>query len=68
MPARHRIGWGASFCGEHDLDRTNYLERQGIKVIRFENQAIHDNIDFVVEIIRQNLRQTIPAKPERNVQ
>ncbi len=58
----------AANTGAYDLERTNYLERQRIKVIRFENQAVHDNIDFVLEIIRENLRQMSKQKPAGNVQ
>ncbi|HYR44595.1 MAG TPA: DUF559 domain-containing protein [Terriglobia bacterium] len=53
---------------EYDTERTKYLETRGIKVIRFENQAVHDNIDLVLEIIRQNFGQSTPTKPEDNVQ
>ena len=52
----------------YDTDRTNYLERQGIKVIRFENRTVHHDIELVLEIIRENLRQMSKQKPEGHVQ
>jgi very-short-patch-repair endonuclease len=45
---------------EQEAQRTKYLEALGIKVIRFENRAVHRDIEFVLEIIRENLRQRIP--------
>jgi len=45
---------------EYEANRTKYLESHGIKVIRFENRAVHDQIEFVLETIRENLRQKIP--------
>ena len=52
----------------YDTERTNYLERQGIKVIRFENRTVHHDIELVLEIIRENLRQMSKQKPEGHVQ
>ena len=38
-----------------DNIRTSFLNSKGIKVIRFENRLIWDNIDYVLEIIEQEL-------------
>ena len=38
-----------------DSIRTSFLNSKGIKVIRFENRLIWDNIDGVIEIIEQEL-------------
>ena len=38
-----------------DNIRTSFLNSKGIKVIRFENRLIWDNIDCVLEIIEQEL-------------
>ena len=38
-----------------DNIRTSFLNSKGIKVIRFENRLIWDNIDGVIEIIEQEL-------------
>jgi very-short-patch-repair endonuclease len=36
--------------------RTAYLESQGLKVIRFENREIAEDLDFVMERIEEELR------------
>ena len=40
---------------EYEEERTKYLESQGLKVIRFENLEIYDNIEGVLEEIQGNL-------------
>lgn len=40
----------------YDLIRDRYLESEGIKVLRFANNIIFNNMDFVLETIRQNLK------------
>jgi very-short-patch-repair endonuclease len=50
----------AANVDEYEVERTRYLEGQGIRVMRFENRAIHHDIEFVLETIRENLRETIP--------
>ncbi len=39
-----------------DKDRTNYLKQNSIKVIRFWNNEIRDNLDGVLERIMEELR------------
>ena len=41
---------------EYDQLRTEYLEKAGLRIIRFENQDVRDNIEFVLEAIRENLQ------------
>jgi len=41
---------------EYERQRTEYLEKAGLKVIRFENRDVRDNIEFVLETIKQNLQ------------
>jgi very-short-patch-repair endonuclease len=48
----------------YENERTTYLEGLGLTVIRFENQAIHDDIDLVLECIREALRKA-PPRPQR---
>ena len=50
---------------EYDQQRTEYLERAGLKVIRFENRDVRDNIEFVLQTIKQHLRPnwTTPSAP-----
>jgi very-short-patch-repair endonuclease len=40
----------------YEEERTKYLEAQGLKVIRFENRDVFENLDGVLETIRQNLQ------------
>src|SRR5690606_448533 len=37
---------------EYDKKRTNYLERQGYKVIRFENKMVFDYLPSILKEIR----------------
>ena len=41
---------------EYETERTKYLERMGLKVIRFENKDVFENLEFVVQVIRENLQ------------
>ncbi len=40
---------------EKDASRTEYLNRLNIRVLRFENRWIFENLEGVLETIRQNL-------------
>ena len=40
----------------YEAARTKYLESMGLRVIRFENKELLENIDGVLETIRQNLK------------
>ncbi len=42
---------------EHDQERTNYLESVGIKVIRFWNGEIKNNLAGVMEKIKEELER-----------
>ena len=46
----------AANAAEYDQQRTEYLEKTGLKVIRFENKDVKDNIEFVLETINQSLQ------------
>ena len=39
-------------ANEYEKRRTRYLEEVGLRVIRFENQAVYKNLEFVLETIR----------------
>ncbi len=41
---------------EKDDLRTQQLETIGLKVIRFENKSVFDNLDWVLEEIRSNFK------------
>lgn len=47
---------------QYDLSRSEYLNSFGIKVIKFENKEIFENIEIVSEIIKSNFR-TLPPLP-----
>ena len=39
----------------HEVERTKYFERLGIKIVRFENRLIYEALEAVLETIRQEL-------------
>jgi very-short-patch-repair endonuclease len=41
---------------EYEAERTKFLEGQGLKVIRFENKDLRENIDGVLQTIRENFK------------
>lgn len=41
---------------EADLERTEYLNRLNIRVLRFENRWIFENLESVLEEIRRNFK------------
>jgi len=45
---------------EYDADRTRFLENLGYRVLRFWNNDVEQNIDGVVEVIRQALEEGPP--------
>ena len=54
---------------EYDQNRTAELERWGIAVIRFSNEEVINNIDCVIEKIKEYLQpltppQTLPQTPK----
>jgi very-short-patch-repair endonuclease len=38
---------------EYEAERTRYLEAEGLKVIRFENRELYENLEGVLETIKQ---------------
>jgi len=48
---------------EHDLNRTAELEKLGIKVIRFTNEEIFNDIDGVLEKIKSYLPDISDSSP-----
>jgi very-short-patch-repair endonuclease len=51
---------------EYELDRTRYLESLGLTIIRFENKALHDQIEMVLECIREAVRNAPPRLRAKN--
>jgi very-short-patch-repair endonuclease len=41
---------------EYEAQRTEFLEGLGVRILRFENRIVHENIDAVLETIRELLR------------
>lgn len=50
--ARHFSGEGAAY----DRERRSYLESKGIRVLRFENERVFKDRDWVADMIRDNFR------------
>ncbi len=42
---------------EYDRKRTEYLESLGLKVLRFENYLVFEQLDMVLEAIRAEFKQ-----------
>ena len=42
---------------DYEAERTKYLEQEGLKVIRFENKELYDNLGRVLETIKQALQK-----------
>ncbi len=47
---------------EKDTFRTKRLEELNIKVLRFENKTVFDNLDWVLEEIKRNFRNDGPPR------
>ena len=41
----------------YEAERRKYLEQEGLKVIRFENKELYDNLEGVIETIKQALQK-----------
>ena len=39
----------------NDIQRTQWLESKGYKVVRFSNEELFDNLNNVLEIIKENI-------------
>lgn len=46
---------------EYDLERTEALKSHGIKVIRFENRAVFENLEAVLKEIKNNFTTPNPS-------
>jgi very-short-patch-repair endonuclease len=47
-----------AMASEYDLRRTEFLRRYNIRVLRFENRAVFEHPDGLLEAIRKNLTAT----------
>ena len=50
-------------AGERDATRAAYLKELGIRVIRFENKAVFEDLELVLNSIRIELRLITPPRP-----
>ena len=50
-----------SITSEYDEARTRFLRQLNIRVLRFENRAVFENLDAVLEVIRNHA--TTPSPP-----
>ena len=46
----------AELGAEYEARRTAFLMELGVEVIRFENRVVHDNIEAVLETIKEAIR------------
>ncbi len=44
--------------GNYELERTRYLEKEGLQILRFENRVLRENAEAVLETIREAIRNT----------
>ena len=44
-------------AAEYEAERTAFLQGQGIEIIRFENRVVFENIEAVLETIREAIRR-----------
>src|SRR5262245_5349246 len=40
---------------EYEAQRTKYLEQEGLRVIRFENKELYENLEGILEKIKETL-------------
>ena len=41
---------------EYEAERTKYLEAEGLRVIRFENKELYENLEGILETIKEALQ------------
>jgi very-short-patch-repair endonuclease len=49
---------------DYEAKRTKFLEQQGLRIIRFENKELYEDIEAVLETIKRNLLTTPTRQPE----
>jgi len=47
----------AELIADYEAERTAFLQGQGIEIIRFENRMVFENIEAVLETIREAIRR-----------
>jgi very-short-patch-repair endonuclease len=56
-----------SIKAEYDARRTAYLNNLNVKVLRFENRMVFDNLEGVLETIRRSLTDGMKPDRERRI-
>ena len=41
---------------EYEAQRTKYLEEEGLRIIRFENKELYDNLEGVLETSKKAIK------------
>ncbi|NTW13486.1 MAG: endonuclease domain-containing protein [Candidatus Moranbacteria bacterium] len=49
-------GWQHNEQAEHDMERTKYFEQLGLRVLRFWNDEVNENLDNVILDISEHLK------------
>ena len=55
-------GHAGDAAGTRDAARTAFLERHGVRVLRFENDDVRTNLEGVVEAIRAAFGGAVPER------
>ena len=50
---------------EYEAERTRFLEAEGTVILRFENRILYQNIEAVLETIREAVRKREADHPRR---
>jgi very-short-patch-repair endonuclease len=54
---------------DYELERTRYLQKEGLEILRFENRVLRENAESILETIREAVRKnstkclTTPSAP-----
>ena len=46
---------------QKDLIRDDYLEAQGIRVLRFENETVFQNLEGILEVVKRNFKTPLDS-------
>jgi len=57
------VDGGQHFEEKKDIERDKWLSKQGFKVLRFWNNDVLNNIDGVLEVIKENCEGHPPLTP-----
>jgi very-short-patch-repair endonuclease len=52
---------------EKDIHRTEFLNKQNVRVVRFQNKDVLSNLDGVVHDIEKYLTRGLPPRPDQSI-